>query len=746
MRLLLNTLLLLAITHLQAQHSIKGLVKDAQTNQELAFANVYITDLEKGTSTDEHGLFQIDNIPPGKHTMQISILGYETQSINILTPHSTDYTILLMPSAIEMEGVIISTPFHKLQSENVMKVEQETIKNLRANGAINLADGITNIAGVESVTTGVSIGKPVIRGLSSNRVLVYTQGVRLENQQFGSEHGLGISDNGIESVEVIKGPASLLYGSDALGGVLYLNPERFAANNTSAGDFGVNYFSNTNGYNTNLGYKASADHFKFLIRGSVSEHADYKTKDYRVTNTRFRDQDFKAGLGYQNHTFKTEFRYNMNHSKLGIPEGIGEQSRRKAPLTPFQDITNHVLSSKSTFYFNNSKLDINLGYVYNDRKEFEDHHHHDDDDHDHEHDHDEEEHHHDEDALEAALHMKLKTANYDIKYHLPTLGKFETIVGIQGMNQVNTNYGEEFLIPDATTNDFGVLGVSHIHFENTDLQLGVRYDNRNIDILSGIQKNYTSFNGAAGMKTHLFSNLTARINVSTGFRAPNLAELTSNGTHHGTNRYEIGNMDLKNEQNFQSDLNIEFKNEHVEFFVNGFYNEVNNYIFLSPDGTFIGGNPVFVYLQEDATLYGGEIGLHIHPHPIHWLHIESSFETVTGKDSNKNYLPLIPANSISTVLRVEFENSYLNKSQAFVKWKSTFAQNNVGLFETTSDAYNLLSAGLSGSFNLFNKEATMTISGTNLTNVKYINHLSRLKSDGIFNMGRNINIGITYQL
>lgn len=743
MRLLLNTLLLLAITHLQAQHSIKGLVKDAQTNQELAFANVYITDLEKGTSTDEHGLFQIDNIPPGKHTMQISILGYETQSINILTPHSTDYTILLMPSAIEMEGVIISTPFHKLQSENVMKVEQETIKNLRANGAINLADGITNIAGVESVTTGVSIGKPVIRGLSSNRVLVYTQGVRLENQQFGSEHGLGMSDNGIESIEVIKGPASLLYGSDALGGVLYLNPERFAPSNSSSGDFGANYFSNTNGYNTHAGVKSSEDHFKFLFRGSLTEHSDYKTKDYRVTNTRFREQDFKAGLGYQDHNFKTEFRYNMNHSKLGIPEAIGEQTTRRTPLLPFQDITNHVLSSKSTLYLHNSKLDINLGYVYNDRKEFEEHHHHEEDEDDH---HEEEHHHYDGEALEAALHMKLKTANYDVKYHLPTLGKFETIIGIQGMNQVNTNYGEETLIPDATTNDFGVLGVSHIHFNKTDLQVGVRYDTRNINIVSGIQRNYNSFNGAAGLKTNLASNLTARINLSSGFRAPNLAELTSNGTHQGTNRYEIGNIDLKNEQNFQSDLNFEFKNEHVEFFVNGFYNKVNNYIFLSPNGNVIDGDPVFVYLQDDAKLYGGEIGIHIHPHPIHWLHIESSFETVTGKDSNNNYLPLIPAQSISAVLRVEFEKLVLEKSHAFVKWKSTFAQNHVGVFETTTDGYNLFSAGFGGSFNVFNNEATITISGTNLTNVRYINHLSRLKPDGIFNMGRNINIGITYQL
>ena len=176
-----------------------------------------------------------------------------------------------------------------------MKVEQETIADLKANGAVTLSDGITNIAGVESVTTGLSIGKPVIRGLSSNRVLVYTQGVRLENQQFGDEHGLGINDSGIESVEVIKGPASLLYGSDALGGVLYLNPEKFAPNEYSIKAMLVAIILAIPKVIIPMQViKHLLINFKFLFRGSLAEHSDYKTKDYRVTNTRFREQDFKT--------------------------------------------------------------------------------------------------------------------------------------------------------------------------------------------------------------------------------------------------------------------------------------------------------------------------------------------------------------------------------------------------------------------------------------------------------------------
>jgi iron complex outermembrane receptor protein len=727
MKLLFNVLLLLAVSSIYAQNNLKGIITDKNTNEPITFANIYIPQLEKGATTDDNGAFTLSNIPNGTYSLVVSYIGYETVSQNITFPNKEALTIAIAPSAIEMEEVIVSTPFHKLQSENVMKVERETVSDLKNKGAVTLADGITNIAGVESVTTGVSIGKPVIRGLSSNRVLVYTQGVRLENQQFGDEHGLGLSDDGVESVEVIKGPASLLYGSDALGGVLYLNPEKFASANTSKADASVNYFSNTEGFNTDAGFKSSANHFKFLFRGSLAEHSDYKTKDYRVTNTRFREQDFKAGIGYQVDKFKTEVRYNINHSKLGIPEDLGVQNTDRTPLIPFQDITNHVLSSKSSLFFNNSSLDVNLGLLYNDRKEFS-------------------EAALNDENLEAALHLKLKTFNYDVKYNLPTLGKFETIVGVQGMNQTNSNYGEEQLIPDATTNDIGVLAVSHIHFEKADVQLGARYDNRTIDVVSGINKNFDSFNGAAGVKTNIANNFTARLNLATGFRAPNLAELTSDGVHEGTNRYEIGNPDLKTEQNFQTDLALEYKNQHVEFYANAFYNKINNYIFLSPNGSIIDNNPAYDYLQADAHLYGGEIGLHIHPHPLDWLHIESSFETVTGKQSNNNYLPLIPANSVNNTVRVEFNTKQIQNGYAFVKLSTTFDQNNVSAFETSTGGYSLLSAGFGGTFSVFKNDLSLRISGSNLTDKTYINHLSRLKPEGIYNMGRNFNVGITYNL
>lgn len=737
-----------SIQTLFAQNSINGTITDQSTGDIIPFAAIYFPQLEKGSTSDIDGQFTISNIPNGSQKIIVSLMGYKTYSSTIVFPTEEILNIQLTPSAIEMEEIIISTPFHKLQNENVVMVERETVDELKSKGAISLADGLTTIPGVDNISTGMGIGKPVIRGLSANRVLVYTQGVRLENQQFGDEHGLGINDAGIESVEVIKGPASLLYGSDALGGVLYLNPEKFAEANDSEVDLSGTYFTNTEGFNTSAAYKASGEQFKFLFRGSMAEHSDYETADYQVTNTRFNEKDFKAGVGFQESKLKTELRYNVNVSSLGLPEAVGVQSDLKTPLLPFQEISNHVLSSKSTLFFENSSLELNMGFIYNDRKEFEDHHHgeeHEDDEDHHEDEHDE--HHEEEEAFEdPALHMKLKTFNYDLKYHLPRMGKFETIVGVQGMNQQNSNYGEEELIPDATTNDIGVLAMSHIHFEKADIQLGLRYDHRNLMVPASLERNFNSINGALGIKTDLMDNLTLRINLASGFRAPNLSELTSDGTHEGTNRYEIGNSDLDNEQNIQLDLALEFANEHFEVFANGFYNTISNFIYLSPNGEQIDGDPVFLYLQDNAKMYGGEIGVHLHPHPLDWLHIESNFQSVIGQLEDESYLPLIPANSINNTLRVEFNSKKVNQAYAFFKHSYTFEQNNVNQFESTTNGYGLISAGVGGNLEVFGNQLGLRIVGTNLTDKTYINHLSRLKSDGIFNIGRNFSIYLSYTL
>ena len=735
-----NILCLLVVffiyTTVSSQNTLTGNITSKNTKEPIP-ATIYIPQLEKGTVADFNGNYTIINIPDGSYNIVFSSLGFASISkkINFSNGKSVTENIEMQESAVEMEEVIVSTPFHKLQSDNVMKVERVSTADLNASGAVTLADGIKNIAGVEIISTGTGIGKPVIRGLSSNRVLTYTQGVRLENQQFGDEHGLGINEAGVESVEVIKGPASLLYGSDALGGVLYLNPEKFALSGETHGDLSSAYYSNTLGTATNLGIKTSGKKLKFLARGAYASFSDYDTgADYRVTNTRFNEKDFKTGIQYSGTKFKSTLRYNYNRSNIGIPEEIGEQTRSKDLELPFQEIDNHILSFDNTLFLNNSSLDIKAGYLFNDRREFE------------------------EEPDVAALRLKLNTFNYDLKYHLPQLGNFETIVGLQGMFQNNKNEGEEILIPDAFTTDIGILATSHYHLEKIDFQAGIRFDSRKIeseaarnptdmDFIPALNTTFNSFTAALGAKLDIVENFSTRINLASGFRAPNLAELTSNGVHEGTNRYERGNTNLTNEQNFQADVALEYRNEHIEFFANSFYNAVNDYIFLSPTNETIDNAQVFDYLQDNASLYGGELGFHLHPHPLDWLHLESSFETVTGKLSNDDYLPLIPANSLRNTFRVELNDGKTRKSStAFITLENTFDQKNVSNFETRTGGYSLLSAGIESSFQFQKVLFKIGLNGTNLTDKKYIAHLSRLKPDGIFNMGRSINVNLKLKI
>ncbi|WP_026712475.1 TonB-dependent receptor [Flavobacterium daejeonense] len=724
---------------LQAQNVVSGIVTD-NTNKPLTGVSVYVPELHKGTITDANGKYLLKNLPNGSLKISFQYVGFANQNkvIDKLQKQNT-LNVQLETSTFEMDEVIVSTAFNKIQSQNVMKVEHASMRDLEKKGTSTLIEGLATIPGVSQVSTGTSIGKPVIRGLSGNRVLVYSQGVRVENQQFGDEHGLGLNGAGVESVEVIKGPASLLYGSDALGGVLYFNPEKFAEAHTLKADFDQKLFSNTLGSNSSIGVKTSTENWKFLARGSYNTHSDYQISGGdRVTNSRYNETDFKTGIGYSNAAFSTVLRYNFNKLDLGIPEeGIAEQSKSKNTIYPRQGVDNHLLSWNSVIYLKNSKLDVDLGYIANDRSEFED-------------------------SNDPSLRMKLKTFNYDAKYYLPKMGKLESIVGIQGMHQTNTNFGEEYLIPDATTNDFGVFGTANYEWKSNVIQGGLRFDNRKISTVAhgilgeegsfeAIDKSFDSFNASLGYKTNLTDNLTMRLNVASGFRAPNLAELSSNGVHEGTNRYEIGNSNLKTEQNLQTDVNFEYGNTHFEFFVNGFYNHINNYIYTAPNGTQLENNDVFDYIQNNAKLYGGEIGLHLHPHPLDWLHYETSFETVTGKKQSRgfgrDYLPLIPANNWNNTIRTEFKiKNWLTDGFATLNVCSTFNQNNVSGFETSSNGYTLVNVGLGGTVDLGKLVFDVNLNANNLFDKQYISHLSRLKTDGVPNIGRNIVLGLNFNL
>lgn len=719
------TLILLGFIHfITAQHTIKGIILDDFFKNPIPNVEIYAPELHKSVTTNSNGIFILKDLPNRKIKLVISASGFKTKTLNI---DKSNYALKIILEAIEtsLDELIISLPFNKLQSQNVMKVAHQDIQSLKEMGSNTLIDGIANLPGVDQISTGISISKPVIRGLSGNRVLTYLQGVRLENLQFGDEYGLGINQAGIESVEIIKGPASLLYGSDAIGGVLYFTNEKFADINKTNGEISEKYSANTDGYNTSAMFRTSGDKLKIIGRATYETHKDYKiAKGNKVTNTRYKEKDYKVGIGYSNNKFSSTLRYNYNDRNLGINEnGIAEQTDSRDPDLPRLLVKNHIISLHNQFFFKKSKIDANFGYLYNDFSDFEY-------------------------SNTASSQLLLETYNFDLKYHFPKFKGLETIIGIQGMQQNNRNkITGEILIPNADIQDYGVLTTANYQWNKNVIQAGVRFDNRDIKVQTiDVDKKFNSFNASLGYKTKLLKHTILRLNVATGYRAPNLAELASDGFHDGTNRYEIGTPDLKNEQNIQTDLNLTFNNGHVEFFTNGFYNIINQYIYLSPTNALINNIPVFNYIQEDASLLGGEFGFNYHPKKIDWLHLQSNYEMVVAQENDGAYLPLTPADKINTTIKTVFDKNSFKDIYFLINLQNVFKQTNVGPFETVSNGYNLLNLGFGSSLLLENLTMNFYLNANNVLDTKYISHLSRLKINSIPNQGRNISIGLDIKL
>jgi len=714
-----------------AQYSLSGTVLDAQKNT-LPGASITIKNTQIGTLSDMDGNYTLHSSEKDI-VVVFSYSGFHQEKIVIhFNKNNQKLDVVLKENVFEIDEVILSTPFNKLQSENVVKVSYKSVQSMQKKGIQNLMDGIAQISGVRKMSTGTGISKPVIRGLSGSRVLIYNQGVRLENFQYGDKHGMGISEAGIESVEVIKGPASLLYGSDAIGGVVYLVPEKYALPKLTQANFQSQYFSNTEGFNTNIGVKSSIENWQYLVRAALSEHADYRIPaNNMVTNSRYNNKDLKAGIGYKNDLITTDIRYNFNKSQNGIPKKIGIQESSYKMSGLYQDLDNHVLSLKNTIKIKKTQIKTNIGYTNHKRVLIKD--------------------------EKQKIGMQLNTLNYDTKFHLPNLKKLESIIGIQGMHQTNTNFGMSYLLPDAKIDNIGIFGTANYQIKKISIQGGLRYDTRHIitqDVSKageasyrpGFDKQLESYTGSLGFKSNIFKKLNIRFNMAAGFRSPNLSELASYGQHAG--RIEIGNKNIKNENNWQTDFALEYENPHIEFFANAFYNQIHNYIFLAPTGEEQESMVVYQYNQKDAYLYGSEIGFHIHPHPWDWLHIETSFETVTGKSKNGDYLPLIPANRWNNQIRFINDNQYKHLDKWFVNIgiMHTFKAINVSQFESTQDAYTLFNSSLGGDFSYRSLRLNLSISAHNIFNKDYISHLSVLREQEIPEIGRNIILGVNIKI
>ena len=798
MKYVLAAILLTLISiDLQAQNEVSGIVEDTNAKEALASASIYIPDLKIGTITDPRGHYLLRNLPAGSYIIEVSLAGYGNHIEKVTIRGSVKINFNLIPSGSELEEVVITgVPIATSQRKNPVPVGVLSKMELLHNTSSNIIDAISTIPGVSQITVGPSISKPVIRGLGYNRVVVINDGVRQEGQQWFDEFGIEIDENSVHKVEVLKGPASLSYGSDAMAGVINFLAPPVVPEGTIKGNILGSYQTNNGYMNASANLAGNTKGFSWdLLYSSIAAH-NYKNKyDGYVWNSGYSENNVKAVLGINKSWGYAHLVLSMFNLKLGIIEGLRDSATGKftthhedsngadslaiAPASQntsynnFPVIHQHVRHYKAvldnSFFMGNGRMDLKLGIQFNHRQEAND-------------------------ITKGDLYNNyffLRTLNYDLQYILPQKNNWQVSFGVNGMQQSSEDKGIVFVLPEYNLFDIGTFSMAKKSFDKLTVAGGLRFDSRTLhgkDLFvdsSGTRlkaaannsvrrftdyhSDFTGFSGSIGLTYDFSKSFYGKINLARGFRAPTPAETGQNGIHDGTPFYEIGDHNLKPENSLQLDGTIGIISDDISLELNAFTNKINNYIFPEKLESVFGGDSIredivaglsgsaFKYFAGDAILSGGEFMVEIHPKSISWLKFESSIATVRAiqlnqSDSSK-YLPYTPPTKFQS--RVKFIFNKINNTfqHAFfnIGVDRYFKQNKIFYQfgnETVTPGYTLLNASLGADINFQGKAfCSIIVSGNNLTDQAYQSNMSRLKytetnnvtgREGVFNMGRNI--------
>ena len=717
---------------------LNGHVTDAIDGQPVVGVSIYFPQLKQGTITNADGQYTIKDLPAIKTTIQVSYVGHLTiiQSIDLRTTTNADF-ILQENNAMLKEVIVTGLTGSTLADHSPAPISVVAPRVLQATSSTNIIDAIAHQPGVSQITTGGGISKPVIRGLGYNRIVTVNDGIRQEGQQWGDEHGIEVDAQTVHSVEILKGPATLMYGSDAMAGVLVLHETPVMPQGTMALNVGSEYQTNNHLFDYTVDFAGNQHGWVWNWRWSEKDAGEYKNKeDGHVPGSQFHELALTGMLGINRGWGYSHLKLSYYHLKPGLVEGErDEDTGELEPSEAFQKIDHYKAIIDNSFLIGNGSLKAVVGYQQNRRREFEE-------------------------ANELGLDFRLHTINYDVHYLQASDTDWQYAAGISGMWQYSENLGEEYLIPSYRLFDVGAFASVTRQFDRFTLSGGLRYDMRRLHSyeqedegelrFTDFTRNFQGLTGSIGFIYNITPKLNLRLNLSKGFRAPNLSELGSNGEHEGTFRYEIGNSQLSPEHSWQFDLGLDYSSEIISTQLSLFANHISNYIFLERLTSSIDDN-LFQYKQGTARLLGFEALVDIHP--IGTLHFENSFSYVNARQLNQpedsRWLPFTPAPRWNSDLRYDIIRDGRSLTNTFVSLglECYLRQDNAHTAydtETATPSYTLLNLTAGTDIRWHHRTiASVYISGTNLTNRAYQSHLSRLKyadGPGICNMGRSFGI------
>lgn len=703
--------------------SLQGKVTDAVDGSPVVGASIYFPLLKQGTVTNEEGFYRIDDLPAVKTTIQVSYVGHLTiiETIDLRTVHEQDF-MLQENNAMLKEVVVTGLTGNARADHSPAPVSVVAPYILQSTSSTNIIDAVARQPGVDQITTGSGISKPVIRGLGYNRIVTVNDGIRQEGQQWGDEHGIEVDAQTVHSVEILKGPASLMYGSDAMAGVLVLHEYPVVPLGQMAATVGGEFQTNNSLWDYTVDFAGNKGGVVWNGRWSQKGASEYENKrDGKVWGSQFKERAFTGMLGLNRRWGYSHLKFSTYHIKPGLVEGErDEETDALLRSQAYQKIYHHKVVLDNSFIFGDGSLKAVLGYQQNRRKEFEE-------------------------ADELGLDFRLHTINYDVHY-TATKELWQWATNISGMWQHSENLGKEFLIPSYRLFDIGAFASVTRHFEKWTVSGGLRFDHRHLhsyaltddgaERFEDFSRNFKGLTGSLGVIYRITPQWNARLNLSHGFRAPNISELGSNGEHEGTFRYEIGNHSLSPENSWQLDLGVDYSSSILSAQASLFANHINNYIFLQRLDP---ASDEFQYMSGDARLWGGEVAVDLHP--IEPLHFENTFSYVHAvqlhQPSESRYLPFTPAPRWTSDLRYDIirDGQVLNNTFISVGLECYLRQSHVHTAndtETATPSYTLfnLSAGTDVKWH-GKRVASVYLTAKNLFDRAYQSHLSRLKyADG----------------
>ncbi len=711
-----------------AQNELSGIVRDAHTKEGLNNVLIRIPDIKMSRISDGEGNYSFKNIPAGTYLIEINITGYQTKletvAVNGLTKKDfiLDFSVKQLQE-VNVTGVIVATD----KQRNPYSVETYDQKDILQNSSTNVIDAIAKVPGVSAITSGQSISKPSIRGLGYNRVLTVDDGVQLVDQAWFDEFGIEADPNAVNRYEILKGPASLSYGSDAIAGVVNLVPEEPLAEGETKGEVLL-------GYQTNNGMIDNMLHFAGTNKGvswsaridNTMAHAYQNKFDGYVLNSQFSNFNADGTVGIHRSWGYSQLHASYFYLRPGIVDGTRDSTTGKlqqvvsypdlndgeptyeiptdqqlksyTPLVIYQKIQHTKIVWDNSIAIGNAKIKGVFSFQKNQRQE-----------------------HNDPTIPDIAdIYYSSNGATYDVRYISAQKNGFDFSAGLNGVYQSSKSLGTLLLIPDYHFFQLGAFVIANKKIGALNLSGGLRFDTRNFTgadhwvdstTQAPVKENdpnsfheftgfTTKFNGysfSIGGTYNFTNTVYAKLNVARGWRAPNVAECAANGVHDGTVVYEIGDNNIKPETSLEEDFAFGVNSKDVSFEIDAFNNSINEFIYAEGLQSVFGGDsinnslnavglgaaPVYKYTNGDAQLYGGEVTLNLHPSKMNWIELNTSLSLVYGglknvPDSVK-YLPFVPPARITADLKFNINDVGKAIQHAYVKvgLLSCFTQNNV---------------------------------------------------------------------